>query len=88
QAMMPLLAQVKSNPRARVLVIRAADGTAFSAGADIRELLDNKDDAAWRAANQSAINQVQHRLARLAMPTLAFVEGDCVGGGCGIALAC
>lgn len=88
QAMMPLLAQVEANPQARVLVIRAADGGAFSAGADIAELLANKDDAPWRHANQSAINRAQHRLARLAKPTLAFVEGDCVGGGCGIALAC
>lgn len=88
QAMMPLLAQAESNPQARVLLIRAADGGAFSAGADIHELLENKDDTAWRNANQSAINRAQHRLARLATPTIAFVEGDCVGAGCGIALAC
>ncbi len=89
QAMMPLLAKAEANPQARVLVIRSAEaGGAFSAGADIRELLANKDDAAWRVANQAAINAVQHRLARLAMPTLAFVEGDCIGGGCGLALAC
>ena len=88
QGMLPLLEEAEANSSARVLVLRAAEGGAFSAGADIKELLANKDDADWRAENQAAINAVQHKLARLAMPTLAFVEGDCVGGGCGLALAC
>ncbi|WP_298468626.1 enoyl-CoA hydratase/isomerase family protein [uncultured Erythrobacter sp.] len=88
EAMPNLLDQVERNPEAKVLVLRAADGGAFCAGADIRELLANKDDAAWRAANQAAINRVQYKLTRLDMPTLAWVEGDCVGGGCGLALAC
>lgn len=83
-----LLAEAEADPAVRVVVVRAAQGGAFCAGADIRELLANKDDAEWRAANQAAINRVQHDLARLAKPTIAFVEGDCVGGGCGIALAC
>lgn len=88
--MMPgLLDQVERNPEAKVLVIRSAEvGAGFCAGADIKELLANKDDADWRAANQAAINRVQHKLARLDMPTVAFVEGDCIGGGCGLALAC
>lgn len=88
--MMPgLLDQVERNPEAKVLVIRSAEaGASFCAGADIKELLANKDDAQWRSANQAAINRVQHKLARLDMPTLAFVEGDCIGGGCGLALAC
>lgn len=84
-----LLAEVAANPAVRVLVVEAArPGSAFCAGADIVELLANKDDAAWRAANQSAINAAQHALARFALPTIAFVEGDCVGGGCGLAMAC
>ncbi len=88
QAMPGLLDQVERNAEARVLVLRAAEAGAFCAGADIKELLANKDDADWRSANQAAINQVQHKLARLDMPTMAWVEGDCVGGGCGLALAC
>jgi enoyl-CoA hydratase/carnithine racemase len=85
----PLLAQAVADPAIRVLELRSAQaGTAFCAGADIRELLANKDDAAWRAANQRQINRVQHELARADIPTVAFVEGDCVGGGCGLAMAC
>ncbi|MCX9147981.1 enoyl-CoA hydratase/isomerase family protein [Erythrobacter sp. WG] len=89
EALPTLVAEAVAAPAARVLVVRASQaGGAFCAGADIRELLANKDDPAWRAANQAAINRAQSELARAAIPTLAFVEGDCVGGGCGIAMAC
>ena len=89
EVMPGLLDQVERNAEAKVLVIRSAEaGASFCAGADIKELLANKDDADWRSANQAAINRVQHKLARLDMPTVAFVEGDCIGGGCGLALAC
>ncbi len=88
--MMPgLLDQAVNTPGLRLLVIRSAQPErAFCAGADIKELLAKKDDSDWRAANQVAINRVQSELTRLSLPTLAFIEGDCVGGGCGIALAC
>lgn len=88
QALPDLLEQAVRHEDTRLLILRAADGGAFCAGADIRELLANKEDAAWREANQKAINMVQYQLARLPLPTIAFVEGDCVGGGCGLALAC
>lgn len=83
-----LLSEAGADPELSLLIVRAADGGAFCAGADIKELLANKDDAGWRAENQAAINSAQHQLTRFALPTIAFVEGDCVGGGCGIALAC
>lgn len=89
EEMPALMADAAADPAIRLLVVRSAepDG-AFCAGADIKELLANKDDADWRAANQKAINRVQYELTRLELPTLAFIEGDCIGGGCGIALAC
>jgi enoyl-CoA hydratase/carnithine racemase len=78
-----------ADPAIHVLVVRAAEAdSAFCAGADIGEFASGARDPQWRAANQAAINRVQLELARAAKPTVAFVEGDCVGGGCGIALAC
>lgn len=88
EAMPALLEQAARDPDVRMLIVRAATGGPFCAGADIKELLANKDNAGWRAANQQAINRVQRDLARLDKPTIALIEGDCVGGGCGIALAC
>jgi enoyl-CoA hydratase/carnithine racemase len=83
-----LLAHAAEDPELRLLVLHAAEPGAFCAGADIAELLANKDDPQWRAANQSAINRAQFELTRFPLPTIAFIDGDCIGGGCGLALAC
>lgn len=83
-----LLDEAVALPGVRLLLLESATPSMFSAGADIAELLANREDAGWLAANQAAINATQHRLARFPLPTLAFIDGDCVGGGCGLAIAC
>lgn len=88
QSMPGLLEQAVATEGVRLLIVRSAQGGPFCAGADIGELLVNKEDPDWRTANQQAINRVQHELARLALPTIAYIEGHCLGGGCSIALAC
>jgi enoyl-CoA hydratase/carnithine racemase len=83
-----LLHQAQLDRAIRVIIVQSATPGMFCAGADIAELLAHKDNAHWRASNQTAINTLQHELARIAKPTIAFIDGDCVGGGCGIAMAC
>jgi enoyl-CoA hydratase/carnithine racemase len=73
---------------ARVLILASATPGVFCAGADIAELSANASDPAWRLANQEAINRAQYSLARAPLPTVAFIDGDCVGAGCGLAMAC
>ena len=86
---LPVLLKAAMIDRAiRVVVVQSATPGMFCAGADIGELTMHKDNAAWRGTNQAAINRAQYELARLAKPTIAFIDGDCVGGGCGIAIAC
>jgi len=82
-----LVQQATADPAVRVLTIESTRPGIFSAGADIAELLAHKGDARWLSANQAAINRAQHILARADKPVIAFIDGDCVGGGCGIALA-
>jgi enoyl-CoA hydratase/carnithine racemase len=72
----------------RLLIVQAAKPGAFSAGADIGEFAHSTGDPAWRKANQAAIRDTFVTLSRAPKPTLAVVDGDCIGGGCGIALAC
>jgi enoyl-CoA hydratase/carnithine racemase len=83
-----LLKQALIDRAIRIVVVQSATPGMFCAGADISELMAHKDNPAWRELNQQAINRAQHELARFAKPTIAFIDGDCVGGGCGIALAC
>ncbi|QGN54454.1 enoyl-CoA hydratase/isomerase family protein [Novosphingobium sp. Gsoil 351] len=88
QAIPGLVEQAIADRAVRALVIRAAAPGPFCAGADLGEILDRKDDPAWLAESQAAINRTQRAVARATLPTIAFVEGDCIGGGCGLAVAC
>ncbi len=76
-----------ADPAVRVLIVGSGDG-AFCAGADIGEFATRAADPEWRARNNTAIRRTQVTLARAAKPTLAAIDGDCSGGGLGIALAC
>ncbi len=84
-----LLADAMADDAIRVLTLHASrQDSAFCAGADIGEFATGSTDPEWRARNQAAIGKVQHELAQAPKPTIAIIDGDCVGGGCGIALAC
>jgi enoyl-CoA hydratase/carnithine racemase len=88
EALPGLVAQAMADNAVRVLVLRSAESGVFCAGADIGELSANAANPDWLLANQTAINRAQHDLTRAAKPTIALIDGDCVGGGCGLALAC
>jgi enoyl-CoA hydratase/carnithine racemase len=83
-----LVAQAIADEKVRVLILRSAEPGVFCAGADIGELSANAASPDWLLANQTAINRAQFDLTRAAKPTIALIDGDCVGGGCGLALAC
>jgi enoyl-CoA hydratase/carnithine racemase len=88
QALPGLLAETVANPDVRVIVLTSARAGLFCAGADIGEMFAARQDGALRTATQDAINAAQYALARAAKPTIAFIDGDAIGGGCGLALAC
>lgn len=88
EALPALVAQAMDDDAVRVLIVRSGGAGMFCAGADIAELSANASNSDWLLANQTAINRAQHNLTRAAKPTIALIEGDCVGGGCGLALAC
>jgi enoyl-CoA hydratase/carnithine racemase len=88
QSIPELAEEAAADREVRALVIRAAQPGPFCSGADLAEILANKDDPEWLAASQGAINRTQRAVARLEIPTIAFVQGDCIGGGAGLAVAC
>jgi enoyl-CoA hydratase/carnithine racemase len=73
------------DPEVRVVVLRGA-GAHFCAGADITEL------NVPRGAGERSFSEVnlaaETALANLPKPTVAFIGGDCIGGGCAIAIDC
>jgi enoyl-CoA hydratase len=88
QRLPDLLTEVERDPDVKVLVLRGADARAFSAGADIsefEELRSTPEDA--RSYNDTS-ERAEHTLMNLTKPTIALVQGPCIGGGCGLAVAC
>jgi enoyl-CoA hydratase/carnithine racemase len=83
----PLLDQLAADPSVKVVVVRGADGN-FSAGADISDLkaiLHNHDSGAHDGGHVSA---GENALATFPKPTIAAIEGYCIGGAWQIAGAC
>ncbi|MFP4518862.1 MAG: enoyl-CoA hydratase-related protein [Oceanicaulis sp.] len=82
-----LLAEAEADTGVRVLVVRG-EGGAFAAGADISEFAEVYATPERAEAYSAAIAAALDGLAAFPKPTLAAIEGACVGGGCGLALAC
>lgn len=85
-ALEQVLDAVAASP-ARIAVLAGVPG-AFSAGADIDELGELLATPAAFAANNAQVQRTQLKLQRLPQTTLAVIDGACVGGGLGLALAC
>lgn len=83
-----LVEQAMAHDAVRVLILASATPGLFCAGADIDEFATCAADPDWRAANQAAIRASQYALAHAPKPVIAAIDGDCVGGGCGLAIAC
>ena len=88
EALPELVERAMLNPDIRVMIVRASVPGAFSAGADIGEFGAGVQDPDWRIRNQAAIRRAMETLARASKPVIAQIEGDCIGGGCGLSLAC
>ena len=79
----PVLAELASDPTNTVLVVRGA-GDNFSAGADISDLeVILTDDI-----DGGVMTEAENALAAFPKPTIAAIDGFCVGGGWEIAGAC
>lgn len=82
-----VLAGVVADPRAKALVVRGAGGT-FAAGADIGEFETVYTTPESTHAYFERVGEAMEALASFDKPTIAHIEGACVGGGLGLALAC
>jgi len=72
----------------RCIIVRGAGGRAFSAGADISEFADERCNVAQATTYGSIVEGAINTIIEGPHPTIALVEGACVGGGLEIACAC
>ncbi|AVV86128.1 fatty acid oxidation complex subunit alpha FadJ [Shewanella putrefaciens] len=82
-----ILAEIKSDPHIRGLVLISGKKDSFVAGADISML-----DACKTVGDAKALSQQGHvvfnELEALKIPVVAAIHGACLGGGLELALAC
>ncbi|GAB3480666.1 enoyl-CoA hydratase/isomerase family protein [Nocardiopsis coralliicola] len=78
------VAEAAAGPAVRSIVLTGAGGT-FSSGADISEFTPEPDGG----ADEEQVSVAAERaLLACPLPTIAAVEGHCVGGGYQLAAAC
>lgn len=82
-----LLERALTHHDVRLLVVSGTGGS-FAAGADISEFEEVYATPERADAYSRSIAKALDTLAAFPRPTLAMIEGACVGGGCGLALAC
>jgi 3-hydroxyacyl-CoA dehydrogenase/enoyl-CoA hydratase/3-hydroxybutyryl-CoA epimerase len=81
-----LLVRLSREPRARALLIRSGKPDVFIAGADVREFTRARPEEAAEGARRG--QAIFEQLAHLPYPTVAAINGACLGGGTELALAC
>ncbi|MBB4930423.1 enoyl-CoA hydratase/carnithine racemase [Lipingzhangella halophila] len=88
QELPKLVQSVDNDPNVKVLVVRGAGTKAFAAGADIHEFEEVRGNAESARNYNEHVAAAEHALERMTKPSIAMVHGFCIGGGCGLALAC
>lgn len=88
QRMGEALREYAQDEEVRVVVLRGAGGKSFAAGADISRFETERATPEQVTYYEGIMEQAHAALATLAKPTIAMIQGFCVGGGVGIALDC
>ncbi len=73
-----------SDDDVRVIAITGAGGKSFASGSDLSEVL--KRD--FKKALEPIVQGLADKLERLPKPTIAAIDGICMGGGLEVALGC
>lgn len=76
------------DPAVRVLVLRGAGGKAFAAGADISKFESERASKVASDAYNATSSRASELLYNFPRPTIAHIDGYCIGGGLAVALCC
>ena len=81
------LDRFEADPDIRILVLTGAGGKAFVSGADISKFESAPPKEAVASYNQRT-KSVYDRIEGFPKPTVAMINGYCIGGGLNLALCC
>ncbi|MGB6977305.1 MAG: 3-hydroxyacyl-CoA dehydrogenase NAD-binding domain-containing protein [Gammaproteobacteria bacterium] len=82
-----IVEQLEQDSSLKGIIVASAKPSGFIAGADIEQFTRFRDEAdAYHLVEQ--VQELFNRFERLPMPTVAMIEGVCLGGGTEFALTC
>ena len=87
QQLNEILDDISTNNSLKLLLIKSAKKNIFIAGADIKEIEAFKTSGEVYEALLRG-HKVLDKLENLSIPTVAYINGACMGGGLELALAC
>ena len=88
EAIPAILDAFEADPAIRVVALRGAGGKAFVAGLDISQLEERFATPDSVARHSALTARAVARIAGSSKPTIAMIEGYCIGAGMLIALNC
>ena len=88
QRAVEILDEFAADPAIRVVVLSGAGGKAFVSGADISEFEDKRGTAEAQQHYNAQTGEVYDRIEAFAKPTVAMIDGFCIGGGLNLACVC
>jgi enoyl-CoA hydratase len=88
EAIQDTVAAIETGDGIGCVIVRGAGGRAFSTGLDMSRFAAERSDSGQAKAYSEATARATGRLASLAQPSIAMIEGYCMGSGVDIACHC
>ncbi|MEM1159930.1 MAG: enoyl-CoA hydratase [Pseudomonadota bacterium] len=83
-----IMDEFEADPEIRVVVLSGAGGKSFVSGADISEFESQRGTAEAQLYYNSQTSKVYERIEVFPKPTIAMIDGFCIGGGLNLACVC
>lgn len=83
-----VMRELSADDTLRCLVLRGSGDKAFAAGADIAEFATERAGSKQARGYGNLIHETMQTVARCRHPTVALIQGACIGGGLEIAAMC
>ncbi len=88
KAVPEIMAEFEKDDQIRVVVLSGAGGKAFISGADISEFGEKRSSPETVLEYNRIAGLANAAIIGFPKPTIAMIQGYCIGGGLGVALCC
>uniref|UniRef100_UPI0035630ACF enoyl-CoA hydratase-related protein n=1 Tax=Roseovarius sp. TaxID=1486281 RepID=UPI0035630ACF len=88
EAVEAAVTRFRDDPSVRILILSGAGGKAFVSGADISKFESERASEEGVAHYNATTKRVYDMVEAFPKPTIAQIDGFCIGGGVALALCC